>query len=76
MTADQMLGLLVRRVHEARSEVDRCRHGRVVREDLAAAHRELLRALQEYTTALERHALPVPPRLRAELRLHRDLFER
>lgn len=75
MTSDQSLGLLVRRVHEARIEVDRCRHGRVVREELAAARRGLLRALQDYTAALERRALPVPARLRAELKLHRDLFD-
>jgi len=76
MSSVQPLGLLARRVQDARSHVDRCRNGRVVREDLAAARSDLLRALEDYTRALERRALPVPSRLQAELRLHRDLFER
>ena len=76
MRSDQPLGLLVHQIHEARTHVEQCRHGQVVREDLAAARRELVRALQAYTSALEHRHLPVPSRLRAELDLHRELFER
>ena len=75
MTSDRTLGVLMQRVQAARSQVDRCRHGPVVREELAAARRDLLRALQDYTGALERRALPVPSRLRAEVKLHLELFD-
>jgi hypothetical protein len=76
MKTEPPLGLLVHRISEARTAVDRCRHGPVARDELAAARRELVKALQAYTSALDRRALPVPSRLRAELRLHRELFER
>jgi hypothetical protein len=68
------LEALVRRVRDARQEVDHCRHGRIVRHELENARHELMVALQDYTAALERRDLPIPWRLRAELKLHRDLF--
>lgn len=73
---DQSLEALMRRVHRARTAVDRSRNGRVAREELADARHELMLALQAYTSALERRKLPVPWRMRAELKLHRDLFDR
>ena len=66
---------LSRKVRDARAAVHRHRHGPVVPADLASARRELVHALQEYTSALEERKLPVPSALRAELQLHRRLFD-
>ena len=66
----------MRRIHRARTAVDRSRHGRVAREELADARHELMLALQAYVSALERRKLPVPRQMQAELRLHRGLFDR
>lgn len=73
---DPALGALLRRVHRARSTVERCRNGRVARDELADARHELMLALQAYVAALERRKLPVPRQMQAELRLHRGLFGR
>lgn len=73
---DHSLEALSRRIREARTAVDRCRNGQVARDELADARHELMLALQTYTAALERKNLPVPWRMQAELKLHRDLFDR
>ena len=70
------LETLLQRVHRARTTVEDRRNGRVARDELADARPELMLALQAYVTALERRKLPVPWRMQAELRLHRDLFDR
>jgi hypothetical protein len=68
------LDVLSRRVREARAAVHRHRHGPVASNELAAARRDLMLALEDYTTALEQRCLPVPYALRTELQLHRQLF--
>lgn len=70
------LNVLSRSVREARAAVHQHRHGPVVPTELAGARRELILALQDYTSALEDRHLPVPSALRAELRLHSQLFDR
>lgn len=68
------LDVLSRSVRDARAAVHQHRHGPVSAE-LTNARRELVHALQEYTSALEARHLPVPYALRAELRLQRRLFD-
>ncbi len=75
-THDHALEALTRRIRRARTTVERCRNGRVARDELADARHELMLALQAYASALERRKLPVPWRMQAELKLHRDLFDR
>ena len=70
----QSLAHLDRRLHEARRQVAERRTGRGHRDELTRAHRDLLAALEDFTGALEEHGLPVPPALRTELQLHRDLW--
>ncbi|MBI2243344.1 MAG: hypothetical protein HYU55_05155 [Nocardioides sp.] len=70
------LETLLLRVHRARTAVEHSRNGWVARDELADARHELMLALQAYVSALERRKLPVPWRMQAELRLHRDLFDR
>jgi hypothetical protein len=74
--SDPTLGGLVRRVRAARRAVETERHGPVTRDGLVIARRELLVALEDYIAGLERSSLPVPSRLRTEVRLHRGLFPR
>jgi hypothetical protein len=69
------LSALGRTVRHARQEVHECRHAVGTTRDLADARRALISALQNYTVALEEQHLPVPSALRAELKMHRDLFE-
>ena len=69
----QPLGVLSRSVRDARAAVHQHRHEQVSAE-LANARRELVQALEAYTSALEDRHLPVPYALRAELRLHSQLF--
>lgn len=73
---DRSLESMSRRIREARTAVDRCRNGPVSRDELADARHELMLALRDYVAALERKNLPVPWRMQAELKLHRDLFDR
>ncbi len=73
---DQTLEAMSRRIRVARTAVDRCRNQQVARDELADARHELMLALQAYAAALERRKLPVPWRMQAELKLHRDLFDR
>lgn len=69
------LDALSAHVREARVAVHRQRNQPVVSADLASARRGLVRALEAYTFALEERQLPVPSALRAELKLHRQLFD-
>ncbi|HEY0949775.1 hypothetical protein [Nocardioides sp.] len=73
---DQSLDGLLRRVHRARTAVDGFRHLQGARNQLADARHDLMLALQAYVDALETRKLPVPWRMHAELKLHRDLFDR
>ena len=70
------LETLSRRIREARVSVERHRHQQTTQSELAAARHRLTLALEAYAAALERRNLPMPWRLQAELRLHRDLFDR
>lgn len=63
-------------VRDAREAVHRHRNGPAVSPELAGARRRLVRALEDYTVALEERRLPVPSALRAELQLHSRLFDR
>lgn len=62
-------------VRDARAAVRRHRHGPATSPDLTNARRNLTVALEDYITALERRHLPVPHALRAELQMHRQLFD-
>ena len=68
------LDVLSGSVREARAVVRQRRHGRVEPKELAQARHALIAALEEYTVALEQRRLPVPHTLRAELEMHRRLF--
>lgn len=67
---------LARRVREARAAVDAQRCGPVPRGGETSARHDLLTALESYVTALEAQHLPVPPRMRTELQIVRNLFGR
>ncbi len=71
-----VLDALSARVREARTAVQWQRNGAGVSTELARARRGLVRALEEYTFALEERHLPVPSALRMELKLHSQLFDR
>lgn len=73
-TSRRPLDVLSASVRDARAAVHLHRHGPVSAE-LTNARRDLVHALQEYTSALEDRHLPVPYALRAELRLQRRLFD-
>lgn len=69
------LGLLSRRLRDARARLHVQRHGPVASAELNGARRDLVRALTDYTTALEERRLPVPYALRLELQLHGRLSD-
>jgi signal transduction histidine kinase len=69
------LDVLSGSVREARAVVRQRRHGRIEQKELAEARHALIAALEEYTVALEQRRLPVPHALRAELEMHRQLFD-
>jgi hypothetical protein len=69
----QALTHLVGVVRQARVVVDDCRSAPHTQQDLVQARGDLLAAMQEYAGALRDNNLPVPPRLRDELRLYLDL---
>lgn len=69
------LAMLARCVQDAREVVRRRRHPPVVPAELTEARRALVAALADYTAALERRQLPVPPALRTELEMNRKLFD-
>lgn len=67
----RVLGWLSADVRSAREQVAASRATTAVNGQLAAARQWLLRALEAYAAALTERRLPVPPRLRDELRLLR-----
>lgn len=69
------LGLLSKRLRDARARLHVQRHGPVAAAELDSARRDLVRALTDYTTALEQRRLPVPRALSLELRLHGRLSD-
>lgn len=66
-----MLGWLSAEVRAAREQVAASRATTAVRGQLVPARQSLLRALEAYAAALTARRLPIPPRLRDELRLLR-----
>jgi hypothetical protein len=62
-------------IRRARARVTRMRSGAIDRERLFAARLALLRALESYAEELTVRGLPIPGRLRDELRLQRDVHE-
>ena len=60
-------------VREARLEVAARRESPVTVSSLLSARQELLRVMEIYSDELIARRLPVPPQLRDELRLHRDI---
>ncbi len=70
------LGELGVRLRDAREAVAAQRGGPVGSEAVARSRRMMLRALEDYISALETLRLPVPYALRDELRLHQQLFDR
>lgn len=58
-------------IQAARETVRARRSTPVVPLELASAHRGLLAALEAYAVELGRRRMPVPPRLRDEIRLQR-----
>lgn len=62
---------LFAKVTAAREEVRDHRQAPVTPADLSRAHADLTTALAAYAAELGRLNIPVPPRLRDEIRLHR-----
>ena len=60
-------------VRVAREEVAAQRISPVVQATLLSARQELLRVMQVYSDELTARRLPIPPQLRDDLRLHRDI---
>lgn len=58
------------KVTAAREEVRQRRRSPVTPKDLSQAHADLTAALAGYATELGRLNIPIPPRLRDEIRLH------
>lgn len=71
--SQRTLSDLVSDVHTARAGVHLSRMNPVVRADLVLAHHVLLDALEAYASGLAGRHLPIPPRLRDELRLQRRI---
>jgi len=67
---------LVSQVSAARARVRSLRAGTVDREQLQIAHGALLDAMERYAAELERRRLPIPPPLRDDIRLYREIGAR
>ena len=63
-------------VASARARVQALRSGTVDREQLQLAHGQLLEAMERYADELVRRRLPIPPVLRDDLRLYREIWAR
>jgi hypothetical protein len=61
------------RVTAARSQVRALRAGAVDRDQLQGAHALLLSAMEAYAAELDRRRLPIPPTLRDDIRLYREI---
>ena len=68
------LSVLATDVRRARQNVLARRMAPVVWEDLVRAQRTLLRAMEAYVSELVLRRLPIPHRLRDDLRLQRELW--
>ena len=60
-------------VSAARARVMQLRTGTVDRDLLQLAHGDLLEAMEQYAAELARRRLPIPPALRDDLRLYREI---
>lgn len=67
------LAVLVEELQTAREEVRRLRRGPNMHDRLSTAHQFLLRAMESYAAELAARGLPIPWRLRDELRLQRGI---
>ncbi len=70
---DRSLTVLADRLRRARQEVKELRAAAGPGQPLIAAHLSLLTAMETYTAELVARHLPIPPRLRDELRLQRSI---
>ena len=60
-------------VTAARAQVRSLRAGAVDRDQLQGAHGLLLTAMESYAAELDRRRLPIPPALRDDIRLYREI---
>jgi hypothetical protein len=67
------LAVLLSELQDARDEVDRLRQPPIVREQLSAARQSLLMAMESYAAELTARGLPIPWKMRDELRLQRSV---
>jgi len=67
------LAELSSQVAAARSQVRALRAGTVDRDQLQCAHGLLLAAMESYAAELDRRRLPIPPALRDDIRLYREI---
>lgn len=67
------LAVLTEELRTAREEVGRLRRGPIMHDQLSTAHVFLLRAMESYAAELTARGLPIPWRLRDELRLQRGI---
>lgn len=67
------LAVLKEELRSAREEVGRLRRGPILHDQLSTAHLFLLRAMESYAAELTARGLPIPWRLRDELRLQRGI---
>ncbi len=67
------LPALLEAVQSARQGVREARGLPLGRENLSTAHASLLKAMEHYTAHLTACGLPIPPSLRDDLRLERNL---
>lgn len=71
-----VLAVLFEELQCAREEVVKLRRAPVVHAQLLAARQSLLTALESYVAGLSANGLPIPWRLRDDLRLQRGLGRR
>lgn len=67
------LTVLLEELQSARDEVDRLRRPPIVREELSVARDSLLMAMESYAAELTARGLPIPWKMRDELRLQRGV---
>ncbi len=67
------LAVLVEQLQSARGEVDRLRRPPIAHDQLLAARQSLLMAMDSYAAELTARGLPIPWKLRDELRLQHNV---
>ena len=72
-TTPPTLAELAEDIRAARAEVRALRAAPVIVTDLLSARQTLLRAMEAYADELTVRRLPIPPQLRDDLRLQRDI---